>query len=64
MFCFLRRNSAEMELTQARLDMMNLDGQLLEAINQKLELSQELDQWQVGQKYGILKHLLWGGGHF
>ncbi|XP_072044130.1 bicaudal D-related protein homolog isoform X2 [Amphiura filiformis] len=42
-----KRNSAEMELTQARLDMMNLDGQLLEAINQKLELSQELDQWQV-----------------
>ena len=38
-----------MELTQARLDMMDLDGQLLEAIHQKLELSQELDQWQVRQ---------------
>ena len=37
----------EVELAKAKLDVMNLDSQLMEAIQQKIELSQQLEQWQV-----------------
>ena len=37
----------EIELAKARLDLMNLDSQLMEAIQQKIQLSQQLEQWQV-----------------
>ena len=38
----------EVELAQAKLDLMSLDAQLMEAIQQKVALSQQLEQWQVG----------------
>ena len=38
----------EIELERAKLDLMDLDGQLKEAIDQKLQLSQQLEQWKVG----------------
>lgn len=34
---------------RSRNDMMYLNNQLLEAIQRKLELSQELEAWQVGK---------------
>lgn len=37
----------EAELVRAKNDMMCLNNQLLEAIQRKLELSQELEAWQV-----------------
>ena len=37
----------EIELARARLDVMKLDSQLMEAIQQKIQLSQQLEQWQV-----------------
>lgn len=37
----------EMELTQCKIDIMSLNSQLLDAIQQKLGLSQELEAWQV-----------------
>ena len=37
----------EVELARAKLDLMNLDRQLMDAIQQKLQLSQQLEQWQV-----------------
>ena len=37
----------EVELARAKLDLMSLDSQLKEAIQQKIELSQQLEQWQV-----------------
>lgn len=43
----------EAELVRSKNDMMSLNNQLLEAIQRKLELSQELEAWQVG-----------GGHHF
>ena len=35
------------ELEKAKIDVQNLDNQLLEAINQKIKLSEQLEQWQV-----------------
>lgn len=43
-----RKNLMEAELVRAKTDMMCLNNQLLEAIQRKLELSQELEAWQVG----------------
>lgn len=37
----------EEELVRSKNDMMSLNNQLLEAIQRKLELSQELEAWQV-----------------
>ena len=37
----------EIELAKAKLDLLSLNSQLMEAIQQKVALSQELDQWQV-----------------
>lgn len=37
----------ETELVRSKNDMMSLNNQLLEAIQRKLELSQELEAWQV-----------------
>lgn len=37
----------EVELVRSKNDMMCLNNQLLEAVQRKLELSQELEAWQV-----------------
>ena len=42
-----RKNAAEIELARTRIDVLQINSQLLEAIQQKVELSQQLDQWQV-----------------
>lgn len=46
-----RKNLMEAELVRSKNDMMSLNNQLLEAIQRKLELSQELEAWQVGTFY-------------
>lgn len=46
-----RKNLMEAELVRSKNDMMSLNNQLLEAIQRKLELSQELEAWQVGTHY-------------
>lgn len=40
----------EMELAKCKIDIMSLNSQLLDAIQQKLNLSQQLEAWQVGQR--------------
>ena len=42
-----RKNNTQIELARARIDVMQVNSQLLEAITQKVELSQQLDQWQA-----------------
>jgi len=42
-----RKNAAEIDLARTRIDNLQINSQLLEAIQQKIELSQQLDQWQV-----------------
>ncbi|KAL4647609.1 BICD family-like cargo adapter 1 isoform X2 [Arapaima gigas] len=41
-----KKNAMEAELFQSKNDLMSLNNQLLEAIQRKLELSQELEAWQ------------------
>lgn len=36
-----------MELAKCKIDIMSLNSQLLDAIEQKLNLSQQLEAWQV-----------------
>ncbi|KAK6192537.1 hypothetical protein SNE40_003987 [Patella caerulea] len=43
----LKNHELETELVQCKMEMMNLNNQLLAAIRQKVLLSQELDQWQA-----------------
>ena len=42
-----RKNTAEIDLAKERIATMQINSQLLEAIRQKVTLSQQLDQWQV-----------------
>ena len=43
--CFQR--SVVEELEKARRDVQKLDTQLITAVNQKVKLSEQLEQWQV-----------------
>lgn len=45
-----RKKAVEMELAKCKIDIMSLNSQLLDAIQQKLNLSQQLEAWQVGQR--------------
>lgn len=45
-----RRTKAEIELAKTRVELMQANSQLLEAIHQKVELSQQLEQWQVSDR--------------
>lgn len=44
-----RKNAVELELAKCKMDMMSLNSQLLDAIQQKLNLSQQLEAWQVSR---------------
>jgi len=41
-----RKNNTEIELAKTRIDVMQVNSQLMEAVQQKVSLSQQLDQWQ------------------
>ncbi|XP_069135345.1 bicaudal D-related protein homolog isoform X2 [Argopecten irradians] len=41
-----KQNKMEIELARAKLDLLSLNSQLMETIQQKVALSQQLDQWQ------------------
>lgn len=49
-FVYGRKKAVEMELAKCKIDIMSLNNQLLDAIQQKLNLSQQLEAWQVGQR--------------
>jgi len=42
-----RKNTVEIELAKTRIEVMHINSQLMETIQQKVELSQQLEQWQV-----------------
>lgn len=42
-----RKKAVEIELAKVRIELMHVNSQLLETIQQKVELSQQLEQWQV-----------------
>ncbi|XP_058387527.1 BICD family-like cargo adapter 1 isoform X3 [Diceros bicornis minor] len=62
-----KKNAVELELAKCKMDMMSLNSQLLDAIQQKLNLSQQLEAWQVllsmSQVQGtVLRVRHWGRG--
>ena len=57
-YLFHRRSSVESELARTKLDMMSRDSQLMEAIQQKVTLSQKLDQWQASSEPVLLHDAL------
>lgn len=46
-----RKNATQVELARTRIDVLQANSQLMEAIQQKVELSQQVEQWQVSVKY-------------
>lgn len=48
-----RKKAMEMELLTSKTELMNLNNQLLEAVQHRLELSLELEAWKVcfGQRF-------------
>lgn len=44
------RNSVQIELARTRIDVLQVNSQLMEAVQQKIELSQQLEQWQVSSE--------------
>ncbi|KAG8193467.1 hypothetical protein JTE90_023719 [Oedothorax gibbosus] len=42
-----RKNAVEIELARTRIDVMHINSQLMEAVQQKVELSQQLEQWKL-----------------
>ncbi|XKL67301.1 hypothetical protein PGB90_002792 [Kerria lacca] len=42
-----RKNATQVELARTRIDVLQANSQLMEAIQQKVELSQQVEQWQV-----------------
>lgn len=42
-----RKNAVEIELARTRIDVMHINSQLMEAVQQKVELSQQLEQWKM-----------------
>lgn len=60
-----RKKAVEMELAKCKIDIMSLNSQLLDAIQQKLNLSQQLEAWQVGQRlYSAFFFFFFGTAHF
>lgn len=48
-----RKNAVQVQLARTRVDVLQANGQLMEAIGQKVELSQQLEQWQVSGNISV-----------
>lgn len=44
-----RKGEVEVQLARARIEVLQANSQLIEAVQQKIELSQQLEQWQVSR---------------
>ncbi|CAM9235776.1 unnamed protein product, partial [Lampetra planeri] len=54
-----KRSAVEMELAVCKIDVMALNSQLLDAIQQKVDLSQELEAWQFASSSVMTFVILW-----
>ncbi|CAB3364436.1 Hypothetical predicted protein [Cloeon dipterum] len=45
------RHRVEVDLAGARIEIMQVNSQLMEAVQQKIELSQQLEQWQMDMQH-------------
>jgi coiled-coil domain-containing protein 64 len=48
-----RKNKAEIEVARTRIDMMQVNSLLMEAVQQKIQLSEQLEQWQVSISFHL-----------
>ncbi|XP_038669869.1 BICD family-like cargo adapter 1 isoform X2 [Scyliorhinus canicula] len=53
----MKKNAVEVELLKCQMDMKSLNSQLLETIQQKVYLSQELEAWQDDMQFVINQQL-------
>ncbi|XP_078082084.1 BICD family-like cargo adapter 1 [Mustelus asterias] len=53
----MKKNAVEVELLKCQMDMKSLNSQLLETIQQKVCLSQELEAWQDDMQFVISQQL-------
>ncbi|XP_029427648.1 BICD family-like cargo adapter 1 isoform X2 [Rhinatrema bivittatum] len=53
-----KKNAVELELAKCKIDVMSLNSQLLDAIQQKLNLSQQLEAWQEDMHRVIEQQLM------
>ncbi|XP_062399501.1 BICD family-like cargo adapter 1 [Sardina pilchardus] len=53
-----KKKAVEMELAKCKIDIMSLNSQLLDAIQQKLNLSQQLEAWQDDMQRVIDQQLM------
>lgn len=44
-----RKSELELQLARVRIEVLQANSQLMEAVQQKVELSQQLEQWQVSK---------------
>lgn len=51
LYLYFRKKAVEMELAKCKVDIMSLNSQLLDVVQQKFNLSQQLEAWQVGQEH-------------
>ncbi|XP_061198242.1 bicaudal D-related protein homolog isoform X2 [Saccostrea echinata] len=56
-FAIEKKNKMEIELAESRFELLNLKDQLMEAIQQKMVLSQELEQWQSDMEHLFDVHI-------
>ncbi|XP_072244656.1 BICD family-like cargo adapter 1 [Leuresthes tenuis] len=54
-----KKKAVELELAKCKIDIMSLNSQLLDAIQQKLNLSQQLEAWQFASSGLFTVWLLW-----
>ncbi|MCJ8735087.1 hypothetical protein PDJAM_G00242840 [Pangasius djambal] len=54
-----KKKAVEMELAKCKVDIMSLNSQLLDAIQQKFNLSQQLEAWQFASSGLFTVWLLW-----
>ncbi|KAK0167324.1 hypothetical protein PV327_004739 [Microctonus hyperodae] len=52
-----RKNRAEVELARTRIDVLQVNSQLMETVKQKIELSQQLEQWQMDMQALLDEHV-------
>ncbi|XP_062617267.1 bicaudal D-related protein homolog isoform X2 [Saccostrea cucullata] len=56
-FAIEKKNKMEIELTESRFELLNLKDQLMETMQQKMALSQELEQWQSDMEHLFDVHI-------
>lgn len=52
-----KKGELELQLARVRIDLLQVNSQLMEAVQQKVELSQQIEQWQVRETWSVARGL-------